>query len=154
GQEGIPAALAPNLTASDFLVTTYRGVHDYIAKGVPLRGFFAEALGRSSGVNKGKGGLPHVSHPASGVMLTTAIVGAGAPIANGLALASQLRGEDVVTVVSFGDGASSIGAVHEAMNLAAVWSLPVVFLLQNNQIAEYTFTRDFTRTHAFVDRAA
>jgi 2-oxoisovalerate dehydrogenase E1 component len=153
GQEGIPAALAPLLTPKDFLVTTYRGVHDYIAKGVPLRGFFAEAMGRADGINKGKGGLPHVSHPASGTMLTTAIVGSGAPIANGLALAAQLRGTDNIAVVSFGDGASSIGAVHEAMNLAGAWGLPVIFLLQNNQIAEYTLIPEYTRTAKFVDRA-
>ena len=71
-------------------------------------------------------------------MLTTAIVGAGAPIANGLALAAKVRGEDRVTIVNFGDGATSIGAVHEAMNLAGVWKLPVIFLCQNNQIGEYT----------------
>ena len=92
------------------------------------------------GVNKGKGGSPHISDPASGSMVTTAIVGAGAPIANGLALASKMRGTRAVTIVNFGDGATSIGAIHEAMNLAGAWKLPVIFLCQNNQIGEYTPT--------------
>lgn len=153
GHEIIAAGMAHNLETQDYLVTTYRGVHDYIAKGVPLRGFFAEALGRADGLNKGKGGLPHVSHPPCGVMLTTAIVGAGAPIANGLGLAAKLRGTGQVAVVSFGDGASSIGAVHEAMNMAGVWRLPVVFLLQNNQIGEYTPVSGYTLTENFADRA-
>ena len=153
GQENIPAALAPNLTKNDYLVTTYRGVHDHIAKGVPLRGLFAEALGRAVGLNKGKGGTAHLTDPGTGSMLTTAIVGSGAPIANGLALAAKFRGTDRVSVVSFGDGATSIGAVHEALNLAGAWKLPVVFLLQNNGIGEYTLVPGYTATRQFVDRA-
>ena len=83
GQEAIPASIAPLVTKDDYTVTIYRGIHDQVAKGVPLKGLFAEALGRVGGVNKGKGGSPHISDPASGSMVTTAIVGAGAPIANG-----------------------------------------------------------------------
>lgn len=154
GQEAIPAALAPLLNADDYMVTIYRGIHDQVAKGVPLKGLFAEALGRVDGVNKGKGGSPHISDPTSGSMVTTAIVGAGAPIANGLALAAQMRGEKRVTVVNFGDGATSIGAVHEAMNLAGLWKLPIVFLCQNNQIGEYTLIPDYTAGTDFAARAA
>jgi pyruvate/2-oxoglutarate/acetoin dehydrogenase E1 component/TPP-dependent pyruvate/acetoin dehydrogenase alpha subunit len=153
GQEAIPACFTPLLTKEDYLVTTYRGVHDHVAKGVPLKGWFAEAFGRIDGINKGKGGPPHLVHPESGSMLTTAIVGAGAPIANGLALAARFKGTNRVTVVCFGDGASSIGAVHEAMNLAGAWKLPVIFLLQNNQIGEYTPVPEYTATKQFVDRA-
>ncbi|HEY3695704.1 alpha-ketoacid dehydrogenase subunit alpha/beta [Phenylobacterium sp.] len=154
GQEAIPAAIAPLITSRDYMVTIYRGIHDQVAKGVPLKGLFAEALGRSAGVNKGKGGSPHISDPNSGSMLTTAIVGGGAPIATGLALAAQMRGEDRVTIVNFGDGATSIGAVHEAMNLAGVWKLPVIFLCQNNQIGEYTKIPDYTASPDFAGRAA
>ncbi|HKX78197.1 MAG TPA: thiamine pyrophosphate-dependent enzyme [Novosphingobium sp.] len=154
GQESIPATIAQLVTPDDYMVTTYRGIHDQVAKGVPLRGLFAEMLGRTDGVNKGKGGSPHVSDPASGSMLTTAIVGAGTPIANGLALAAKLRGEDRVTIVNFGDGATSIGAVHEAMNLAGVWKLPVIFMCQNNLIAEYTKIPGYTATESFATRAA
>src|SRR6185312_14495899 len=107
GQEAIPATLAQLIDARDYMVTTYRGIHDQVAKGVALEGLFAEALGRAEGVNKGKGGSPHISDPSSGSMLTTAIVGGGAPIANGLALAVQLRAENRITVVNFGDGATS-----------------------------------------------
>jgi 2-oxoisovalerate dehydrogenase E1 component len=154
GQEAIPATLAQLTSARDYMVTTYRGVHDQVAKGVSLDGLFAEALGRIDGLNKGKGGAPHISDPSSGSMLTTAIVGAGAPIANGLALAAQLRDEDRVTIVNFGDGATSIGAVHEAMNLAGLWKLPVIFLCQNNLIGEYTPIPGYTASKDFASRAA
>ncbi|MDB5726292.1 MAG: hypothetical protein JWQ16_3046 [Novosphingobium sp.] len=153
GQECIPATISQLTTSRDYMVTTYRGIHDQVAKGVRLDGLFAEMLGRETGVNKGKGGAPHISDPSSGSMLTTAIVGAGAPIANGLAFAAQARGEDRVTVVNFGDGATSIGAVHEAMNLAAAWKLPVIFLCQNNSIAEYTRVADYTAGSNFAGRA-
>ncbi|WP_317929641.1 thiamine pyrophosphate-dependent enzyme [Halioxenophilus sp. WMMB6] len=153
GQEAIPASIAPLISSKDHMVTIYRGIHDQVAKGVPLKGLFAEALGREGGVNKGKGGSPHISDPSSGSMLTTAIVGAGAPIANGLALAEKMRGTDAVTIVNFGDGATSIGAVHEAMNLAGVWKLPVIFLCQNNQIGEYTAIPDYTASEGFTARA-
>jgi len=153
GQEAIPASLAPLLDKSDYLVTTYRGWHDQVAKGVPLRQAFAEALGRADGINRGKGGPPHLAHPESGLMLTTAIVGAGAPVANGLAIAAKAAGKGRVTVVNFGDGASSIGAVHEALNMAGALKLPVLFMLQNNQIGEYTPVAEYTATRQFVDRA-
>jgi 2-oxoisovalerate dehydrogenase E1 component len=154
GQEAIPATLSQLISARDYMVTTYRGVHDQVAKGVPLDRLFAETLGRIGGLNKGKGGSPHISDPNSGSMLTTAIVGAGAPIANGLALAVKLRAEDRVTIVNFGDGATSIGAVHEAMNLASVWKLPIIFLCQNNLIAEYTKIPLYTVSKEFASRAA
>ena len=153
GQEAIPATISTLTDANDYMVTIYRGIHDQVAKGVPLKRLFAEAMARQDGVNKGKGGSPHISDPASGSMLTTAIVGAGAPIANGLALAAKLRDEKRVTIVNFGDGATSIGAVHEAMNLAGAWKLPVIFVCQNNQIGEYTKIPDYTASPDFAGRA-
>ncbi|MBU6268295.1 MAG: hypothetical protein KGN34_12190 [Sphingomonadales bacterium] len=153
GQECIPATISQLITARDYMVTTYRGIHDQVAKGVDLYGMFAEALGRQDGVNKGKGGSPHISDPKSGSMVTTAIVGAGAPIANGLAISAKERGEDRVTIVNFGDGATSIGAVHEAMNLAGAWKLPVIFMCQNNQWGEYTPIPDYTASPNFYGRA-
>lgn len=154
GQEAIPATLATLTDANDYMVTIYRGIHDQVAKGVPLKGLFAEAMSRKDGLNKGKGGSPHISDPTSGSMLTTAIVGAGAPIANGLALAAKMRGEGRVTIVNFGDGATSIGAVHEAMNLAGAWNLPIIFMCQNNQVGEYTKIPDYTASPDFAGRAA
>ncbi len=153
GQECIPATISQLITARDYMVTTYRGIHDQVAKGVDLYGMFAEALGRQDGLNKGKGGSPHISDPSSGSMLTTAIVGAGAPIANGFAISAKERGEDRVTIVNFGDGATSIGAVHEAMNLAGAWKLPVIFLCQNNQWGEYTPIPTYTASPNFYGRA-
>jgi pyruvate/2-oxoglutarate/acetoin dehydrogenase E1 component/TPP-dependent pyruvate/acetoin dehydrogenase alpha subunit len=153
GQECIPATISQLTSERDYMVTTYRGIHDQVAKGVDLYGMFAEALGREGGLNKGKGGSPHISDPSSGSMVTTAIVGAGAPIANGLAIAAKERGEDRVTIVNFGDGATSIGAVHEAMNLAGAWKLPVIFMCQNNQWGEYTPIPEYTASTNFYSRA-
>ena len=138
GQEAIPAAIGEHLRREDYMVTTYRGMHDCIAKGVPLEELLAEMCGKSTGTSKGKGGPMHVSDPHSGLMVTTGVVGGGLPIAVGLALSSALRGDGRVTVVNFGDGATSIGATHEAVNLAALWQVPVVFVCQNNRYGEHT----------------
>jgi pyruvate dehydrogenase E1 component alpha subunit len=138
GQEVIPAAISVNLSPRDYVVTIYRGMHDQIAKGVPVKYLWAEYAGRATGTCKGKGGPMHITHPASGVMVTTGIVGSGLPIANGLALASIMKKDGRVTVSNFGDGASNIGAFHEALNLASLWKLPVVFVCQNNRYAEHT----------------
>ncbi len=153
GQELIPAAISVNLRADDTVVTTYRGIHDQLAKGIPLKPFVAELFGRATGTCKGKGGPMHVTHVASGLPVTTGIVGAGLPIANGLAWAAQLKGADQVTVVNFGDGASNIGAFHEALNLAAVWKLPVIFVCQNNGYAEHTRYDLGTGAATIADRA-
>ena len=154
GQEAISAGVGAALRADDFVSTTYRGIHDIVAKGTPLNDIFAELYGKLPGTCKGKGGPMHLSDPASGLMITTGIVGAGLPIANGLGLAEQLRGTDKVCVCNFGDGATSIGAFHEALNLAAVWKLPVIFVCQNNQYAEYTSLAEYTLTKDFSKRAA
>lgn len=138
GQEIIPSALSVSLTDDDQIVTIYRGIHDMLAKGLPLNGLWAELAGKVTGTCKGKGGPMHLTYPAKGVMVTTGIVGSSLPIANGLAWAAQLDGSRRVAVASFGDGAANIGAFHEALNLAALWKLPVIFLCQNNRYAEHT----------------
>lgn len=153
GQECIPAAISVQLTNDDYLVTIYRGIHDMIAKGVPVKLIWAELAGRSTGTCKGKGGPMHVTHPASGCMVTTGVVGAGMPIGCGLAFAAQLRGEKRVTVTNFGDGAANIGAFHESLNLAAVWKLPVIFVCQNNRYAEHTAFSKGTSVERISDRA-
>ncbi len=154
GQEFAAASVAAHLTPADYVITTYRGLHDQIAKGVPLRELWAEYLGRAAGTCRGKGGPMHVTSPKHGLMVTTGVVGSGLPIANGLALSAQLRGTDQVTVVNFGDGASNIGAFHESLNLASLWRLPVVFLCQNNKWAEYTPLAGGTTVANIADRAA
>lgn len=153
GQELVSAAAMAALEPTDYLVTTYRGQHDQIAKGVPLGPLFAEIAGKATGTCKGKGGSMHITHPDSGVMVTTGVVGSGLPIANGLALASQNNGDGRVTVVCFGDGATNIGAFHEAMNMAQLWSLPVIFLCQNNHYGEHTAFADHTKVDRIVTRA-
>jgi 2-oxoisovalerate dehydrogenase E1 component len=153
GQEAIAAALGTVLRTDDQLVSTYRGLHDQIAKGVPLGPLVAEILTRGTGVNGGKGGAMHIAHPPSGLVLSTGIVGSGLPIAVGVALASHLRGDSRVTVASFGDGATGTGSFHEAVNLAALWRLPVVFLCQNNRFAEMTPTAHAQPVADVVDRA-
>ncbi len=140
GQEAIAAAMGAVLRTDDQLVTTYRGLHDQLAKGVPVGPLVAEVLTRGTGVNAGKGGSMHIAHPPSGLVLSTGIVGSGLPIAAGVALAVQLRGGDQVTVASFGDGATGTGSFHEAVNLAGLWKLPIVLLCQNNRYAEMTPT--------------
>jgi pyruvate dehydrogenase E1 component alpha subunit len=154
GQEILAAAMGVNLKPTDYLVTTYRGVHDQLAKGMPLRLLVAEYAGKATGACKGKGGAMHITYPAAGIMVTTGVVGSGLPIANGLALASQLRGDGRVTLCNFGDGASNIGAFHEALNMASLWKLPVIFLCQNNRYAECTRYEDATTAAHVSDRAA
>ena len=154
GQEVVASAMAVNLRESDYSVTIYRGLHDHLAKGVPLKELWAEYAGKAAGSCKGKGGPMHITHPASGVVITTGIVGGGIPIANGLALASQVKGDGRVTMCSFGDGATNIGAFHEALNMAGVWKLPVVFLCQNNLYAEHTSFANGTGSANIAMRAA
>jgi TPP-dependent pyruvate/acetoin dehydrogenase alpha subunit len=154
GQECIPAAVSVNLSDQDYVCTIYRGIHDMLAKGVPSKLLWAEIAGKATGTCKGKGGPMHITHPASGVMVTTGIVGSSMPIANGLALAAQVRGEKRVAVAYFGDGASNIGAFHESLNLAAVWKLPVVFVCQNNGYGEHTRYELATSARRISDRAA
>ncbi len=154
GQELIPASFAPLLRPDDYVLTTYRGLHDQVAKGVDLKALWAEFLGRGAGACKGKGGPMHLTDPSAGLMVTTGIVGGGIPIANGFGLAAQMRGTDQVTVVNFGDGASNIGGFHEALNLAGVWKLPVVFVCQNNRYAEHTAFADGTGCEKVSTRAA
>jgi TPP-dependent pyruvate/acetoin dehydrogenase alpha subunit len=153
GQEAIPSAVSVNLTDEDYICTIYRGIHDMLAKGVPMAQLWAEIAGKATGTCKGKGGPMHITHPASGVMVTTGIVGSSMPIANGLALAAQIRGEKRVAVAYFGDGASNIGAFHEALNMAALWKLPVIFVCQNNGYGEHTRNDLATAAAKISDRA-
>jgi pyruvate dehydrogenase E1 component alpha subunit len=154
GQECIPATISHLLTKEDQICTIYRGIHDMTAKDMPLRPLWAEIMGKVDGTCKGKGGPMHLTHPESGVMVTTGIVGSSMPIANGLAWAAKLDGSKRVVVAYFGDGASNIGAFHEALNLASVWKLPVLFVCQNNGFAEHTRYEDCTSVDQISKRAA
>lgn len=138
GQEVVASAMMAAVNKEDYLVTIYRGLHDQLAKGIPSKDLWAEFAGKMAGTCKGKGGPMHITHPETGVMVTTGIVGSGIPIANGLGLASQLDKDGKVTVCCFGDGATNIGAFHEGLNMAQIWKLPVIFLCQNNLYSEHT----------------
>jgi acetoin:2,6-dichlorophenolindophenol oxidoreductase subunit alpha len=154
GQEAIAAAMGVSLRPDDRLVTTYRGLHDLIGKGVPLEEIYGEMLGRTVGAGRGKGGTMHIANPDKGVMLSTGIVGAGLPVGVGLAMAARRKGLDRVTVVSFGDGATNTGSFHEAANMAALWDLPMVLVCQNNRYAEMTPTEHTMKIQRVADRAA
>ncbi|MGC2655264.1 MAG: thiamine pyrophosphate-dependent dehydrogenase E1 component subunit alpha [Mycobacterium sp.] len=154
GQEAIAAAMGVCLRADDQLVTTYRGLHDLIGKGVPLEEIYGEMMGRTVGASRGKGGTMHIAKPENGVMLSTGIVGAGPPVGVGLAMAAKRKGLDRVTVVSFGDGATNTGSFHEAANMAALWDLPIVLLCQNNLYAEMTPTEHTMKIEHVAERAS
>jgi 2-oxoisovalerate dehydrogenase E1 component len=153
GHEIIAASVAAAIEPDDYMTVTYRGVADEIAKGVSLPELWGEMLGKQTGTSKGRGGPMHISDPDRGLMLCTGIVGAGMPVATGLGLASALRDDGKVTIANFGDGATNIGAFHESLNMASVWSLPVVFVCQNNQYGEHTKYADTARNASVVDRA-
>ncbi|GAB5459029.1 MAG: thiamine pyrophosphate-dependent dehydrogenase E1 component subunit alpha [Henriciella sp.] len=153
GQELTSAAMMAALEPDDYVVCTYRGQGEQTAKGIPAEEYWAECLGKETGTCKGKGGTMHITHPDTGIMVTTGVVGSGIPIANGLAMASQNNGDGKVTVVNFGDGAANIGGFHEALNMAALYKLPVVFLCQNNHYGEHTAYADHTSGETIVSRA-
>jgi acetoin:2,6-dichlorophenolindophenol oxidoreductase subunit alpha len=155
GQEAIAAAYGVAMRPDDYTFCTYRGHDHTLARGVPMGPVMAELLGREGGLMAGKGGSMHLTSVAHGVMGSYAIVGAHLPIAAGAAWSAQVRGSGQVTVCFFGDGATNIGAFHEALNLAAVWGLPVVFVCENNLYMEYTPIEAVTAVkHPAADRAS
>ena len=154
GQEAIPATICSLLRDSDTISTIYRGTHDMLAKGCPVDQLWAELAGRATGTCKGKGGPMHITHPASGMMVTTGIVGSSMPIACGMAWANKLRGTDDVTFAFFGDGANNIGAFHESLNLASIWKLPVIFVCSNNLYGEHTKYEHTTAIDQIAKRGA
>ena len=138
GEEAVAAGVCANLSVEDKITSTHRGHGHLIAKGGQFDKAMAELFGKATGYNKGKGGSMHIAEPDLGMLGANAIVSAGIPIATGAALTAQFLGEDWVGVAFFGDGASNEGAFHESLNLASVWSLPVVYVCENNDYAEST----------------
>jgi TPP-dependent pyruvate/acetoin dehydrogenase alpha subunit len=138
GEEAVAAGVCANLRPEDKIISTHRGHGHLIAKGGRLDLMMAELFGRRTGYCKGKGGSMHIAEPDLGMLGANAIVGAGTVIINGAALAAQYLGKDEVAVAFFGDGASNTGAFHEALNMAAVWDLPSIFVCENNAYAEST----------------
>ncbi len=135
GQEAVAVGVCSTLTRRDRVTSTHRGHGHCIAKGADIRRMMAELFGRVDGYCKGKGGSMHIADFAVGMLGANGIVGGGLPIACGAALAAQLEGKDDVTVCFFGDGAAAEGEFHEALNIASLWKLPIVFVCENNQYA-------------------
>jgi pyruvate dehydrogenase E1 component alpha subunit len=155
GQEAIAAGYAVAMKPADYTFCTYRGHDHTLARGASMAAAMAELLGRATGMLHGKGGSMHLTDVAHGAMGSYAIVGAHLPIAAGAAWSAQARKSGQVAVCFFGDGTTNIGAFHEALNLAVVWKLPVVFVCENNQYMEYTPIRSVTAVeHPAADRAA
>ena len=138
GQEAVPTGICAHLRDDDYVLGTHRSHHHCIAKGVDLKEMMAELLGKSTGTNKGKGGTMHIADINKGMLGANGVVGSNIPVATGVALSAKVRGSDQVSVVFFGDGASSQGSLHEAMNIASIWKLPVLFVCENNRYAEST----------------
>ena len=155
GQEAVSAGFGLAVKPGDYFFNTYRGHIQTLARGVPMAGILAELLGRETGLCGGHGGSMHLTSKEHGAMGSYPIIGAHIPLAAGAALSAQIRGTDQVSVCFFGDGTTNIGAFHEALNLAAVWKLPVVFVCENNLYMEYTAIGEVTAVrNPAADRAA
>lgn len=154
GQEGVCVGACAPLRRDDYITTTHRGHGDMIAKGAQVDRMMAELYAKETGYCRGKGGSMHIFDFTLGVLGANGIVGAGLPIATGAALSAKLRGTDQVTLSFFGDGATNQGAFHEALNLASVWELPVIFVCQNNEYAESTPRQVHQRVRDIASRAA
>jgi TPP-dependent pyruvate/acetoin dehydrogenase alpha subunit len=154
GEEASAAGVMAHLGDDDCIASNHRGHGHCIAKGVDVYGMMAEIYGKKTGVCQGKGGSMHIADFEKGMLGANGIVGAGAPLIVGAALAAKLKGTDSVAVVFFGDGGSNEGAVFEAMNMASVWNLPCLFIAENNGYAEATASNWSVACDHIADRAA
>jgi len=139
GEEAIAVGVCEALRNDDYITSTHRGHGHCLAKGAAVDRMFAELLGKEAGYCRGKGGSMHIADPETGNLGANAIVGAGSGIATGAALSIKLRHTDQVAVAFFGEGAMGQGLVYEAMNMAALWKLPVIYVCEKNQYVEYTY---------------
>ncbi len=153
GQEAVAVGVIGALREADTVLSHHRGHGHALAKGVDPGRLMAELFGRVDGVSRGKGGSMHSTDVANGFLGTMAVVGSAVPLAVGVALASKVRGTDSVCVVFFGDGAVNQGVLYESLNLAALWSLPVVFVCENNSYAITTSAEESTAGEGVVARA-
>ena len=153
GQEAIPAGACAAIEPTDLASGSHRGHGLAIAKGLDVNRLMAELLGRRDGYCQGKGGTQHVASLAHGFLGTNGITGGGIPVATGAALSAKLRGSGQVVLSFFGDGATNQGTFHESLNMAAVWTLPIVFVCENNLYAMSTDIRDVTAVQHLAQRA-
>lgn len=152
GQEAVAAGACATLNAEDWIVSGHRAHGHAIAKGVPLPNLMAEILGKETGCCKGRGGSMHIIDTNSRV-ISTSFVGSGFPIATGLGLSSKIQKKKNIVLVFAGDGATNTGAFHESLNLCAIWKLPVVFVIENNQYAISTRISSSSAISVLSDRA-
>lgn len=153
GQEAVSVGAVAAMRADDVLTNTYRGHGQALARGMAPEVAFAELMGRATGCCGGVGGSMHLTDFAAGNIGAFAIVGAGLPVALGAAMASKLRGRDSVALTFLGDGATNIGTFHEALNMAALWKAPAVFIIENNLYGEYSPLRSTTPVDDLAVRA-
>lgn len=144
GEEAVAAGVCFALRPDDYITSTHRGHGHCLAKGAQADRMLAELLGKDAGYCRGKGGSMHIADPATGNLGANAIVGGSVAIAAGAALSAKLRRSGQVAVSFIGDGALNQGLLHESMNMASLWSLPIVYVCENNQFGEYTPMRDVT----------
>ena len=154
GEEATPTGICAHLRDDDYVLGNHRSHHHCIAKGVDINEMMAELLGKATGTNKGKGGTMHIADATKGMLGANGVVGSNIPVATGCALSAKVQGKDNVSVVFFGDGASSQGSLHESMNLAAIWDLPVLFVCENNRYAESTPFEYAVAGQSVANRAA
>lgn len=154
GQEAVAAGACACLREDDYITSTHRGHGHVIAKGLRLDRMMAELFAKTTGYCKGKGGSMHITDFSKGILGANGIVGGGIPIATGAALSAKMRKSHQVVVCFFGDGASNQGSFHEAANMAAVWSLPIVYVCENNLYAVSTAQERHQRIRDISDRAA
>ncbi len=154
GEEAVAAGVCANLTDDDQISSTHRGHGHLVAKGGDFNRMMAELMGKATGYCNGKGGSMHICDLDLNMLGANGIVGGGVPIAVGAGFANKYKGTDNVSVVFFGDGSTNIGAFHEAANMAAALSLPVVFICENNEYGEYTPREQTMAITDVVDRAA
>ena len=152
GQEVIPTAVCVFLREDDYVLSTHRGHADIIAKGARLDRMMAELFAKETGYCKGRGGSMHIVALDLNILGATAIVGAGVPIATGVALGCKMQNLDRVTVCFLGDAATCTGAFHEGLGMAAIWDLPVLFVCENNQYGMSTPQKDYTKLEHLADR--
>ena len=154
GEEASAAGIMTHLRQHDHIASTHRGHGHCIAKGVDVKGMMAEIFGKKSGVCGGKGGSMHIADLDKGMMGANGILGAGAPLACGAALAAKYRDNGDIAISFVGDGASNQGTFLESLNLASVWNLPVIFVVENNGYAESTSVDWAVACDSYVDRAS
>jgi len=154
GSELLGAVIGTSMRPQDYLIAYYRDGMSQMAKGFPPKKLFAEALGKVTGSQKGKSGWVHSVDLDSGVVMNSGVVGGQLPVAAGWALSSLLRGDEKVTVCNFGDGAANEGAFHEALTLASLWNLPIVYVCHNNLYSEHTAFEKTSPVPHLIDRAA